>query len=294
MSSLRRALAQTPNLNKISFENTPISSKNQSPKIIQIIEQKLTKQTEILSAKIDEALKNIIGDWENKMKNIHENLNDLTKRVDEFENTVPLINDLKNEINDLKRQINRQENIAVSCNLRLCGVPMYDNENLFDIFSCLCNSLKIVTPNVNTIQRVKNYKNKTQNDGIILVKLFSPIHKNFILKTVANFKRDNKTQITLNMCGFDSNKPIFLNEDLTRYNYQILQAGLKLKKQRKIVAAFTFRGIVYVKQNDSDRGIRVETLEQLTQLFRSTYRTTTTTTTADNRESSFDGQEHNE
>lgn len=271
MSNLRRGLVSTPNLKKTYGENTPISSKNQSPKIIQLIEQKLMKQTEILTAKIDEAIKNAMTEFENKLQNVTKNLHEITMRVDKIEESVPTINNLRSEISVLKQQLNRYENSNVSCNLRLCGIPSYENENLFDLFSCLCNSLKINTPDVMSIQRMRNFNNKS-NDGVVLVKLFSPVNKNFVLKTISTFKRENKTQLSLNMCGFDSAKPFFVNEDLTRNNYQIFQAAMKLKKQRKVSAVFTLRGLVHVKQTDGDRGIRIESAEELTKFFRSTYR----------------------
>lgn len=262
-----KSVFNTPKINKHPIENTPTSSKNKSPKLIQLIEQKFARQTEIITAKIDEAVANAIGALENKLLELSNNLNNLTLRVNEMEKSQSCLNDLKTEINDLKFKICRQENLNVSCNLRLTGIPSYENENTFEIFKCLCDSLKIVTPSVISVHRIRN-SNSNIIDGTILVKLCSPNDKNFILKTISKYRRENKTQLSIAMCGFDSNNHLFVNEDLTKENYKIYKTAIKYKKQKLLSAAFTLRGLVYVKQTEQDRGVRIDSLEHLNNFFR--------------------------
>lgn len=267
MSSLRANLISTPRGKSNHIENTPISSKNKSPKLIQLIEQKFAKQTEVITAKIDEAVQNSLRIFENKILEITANINGLSDRVNYIESSLPQIQDLKKEISDLKIKLNHQENINVSCNLKLCGIPNTVNEDLSAIFSLLCDSLKIATPNIASIHRIRNNRIKSV-DGPIFVKCFSPIDRNFILRTVSTYKRETGRQLSLDMCGFHSNKHFFLNEDLTKDNYKIFQTALKMKKQKLISTAFTLRGLVYVKIKNEEKGTRVDSLNQLDQFFR--------------------------
>ncbi|XP_075157817.1 uncharacterized protein LOC142231083 [Haematobia irritans] len=193
--NLRKTVLSTPIKDKPDLDNTPTSSKYNSPKLIQLIDQKFARQTEILTAKIDQAVSKAMSAMETKIIEMTKDINDLKKRIIEIENQHESISVLKNEIHELKFKLHRQDNLNVACNLRLNGIPSYKNENLYEIFKTMCESLEIVTPNINSIHRI-NTRSKT-NDGTILIKLCSPMHKNFILKTIAQFKRVKKTQLSL-------------------------------------------------------------------------------------------------
>ena len=100
---------------------------------------------------------------------------------------------------------------------------------------------------------------KNKNNDTIIVKCKKTSAKNELFKSMALFRKQNKT-LNLNSIGFNSNAPIYINERLTKYNYQILQAALKAKK--KIKAAYTFRGFVYVK-NENGKSTPVRYIEDL-------------------------------
>lgn len=175
--------------------------------------------------------------------------------------------DMQNELEMLKRQISHQENLNVSTNLRLCGIPFHQNENLSTIFQHLCASINITPPNIKSIQRIK--QRNTTVDGVILVKLFTAHERNNILRATNNFKRHNKTHLYLRIVGFDSDAPFFVNEDLTSANYKLLQAALRLKRKKMVSAVFTLRGVLHVKCNDADTALRIESIDRLNSLFRS-------------------------
>lgn len=204
----------------------------------------------------------------NKIKN---NLSELSERVNNIEKSIPNIKAIHQELNYLKSKIEHQENLNVSYNLRICGVPYTENENLFDLYSNLCNFLNMPQPNIKSIQRIRSKtdkKNKNSaSDGVILVKFFSPQERNFVLRSIANYKRDCKTQLTLDILGKKSNTVFYVNEDLTNRNYKILQAAVKLKNKSIISAAFTMRGLVYVKTSHGSRAIRIDSLEKLDSNF---------------------------
>lgn len=96
----------------------------------------------------------------------------------------------------------------------------------------------------------------------------SPYDKNCILKSIAYFKRNNKTLLSLNHIGFDSPNVIHINENLTATNYKILQSALKLKRQKIVESAYSFRGLIYVKERRSDPPHLIDEVELLSKFFR--------------------------
>lgn len=63
-------------------------------------------------------------------------------------------------------------------------------------------------------------------------------------------------------------RPFYVNENLTTNNHKILQQAIKCKKENKIKAAFTLRGLVYIKYDENDKPIRVDSLDDIAHLFR--------------------------
>lgn len=177
---------------------------------------------------------------------------------------------LKNDIENLKLKVQRQENNTVASDLRLNGVPYVENENLLRIFNDICKVLNTTTPAIKSIFRLRNQNNKRENispDAVIIVRMWSPYDKNFFLKTLSIFKKNNKDfNFRLRHIGFNSDSPLFVNENLTQTNYQILQAAVRLKRQKRIHSAFTIRGMVHIKQHPDDRAFRIDEIDQLSSL----------------------------
>lgn len=263
----------TPIVKRSRLEETPISHNRKSPKILQLIEQKFAKQNEIMLAQIEECVKKSVNDalivLEEKVKNNTETLKILSDRVTQIELSLSHTNEMKNELNKLKSKIEYQENLKVLTNLRLCGIPYDENENLPAIFAKISSFLNIYQPNIKSIHRATNNNKKSSSDGVILVKLFSPQDRNNILRSISKYKRESKSLLTLNIFGMNSNTPFFINEDLTSHNYKILQEALKLKRLKCISTAFTLRGFVYVKRFATDTAVRMESTEDLDKFFRS-------------------------
>lgn len=257
-------------------DDTPKSSQNKSPKILKLIETKFIKQNEIMITNIKACVKESVDE---ALTSIEAKITTLSNKVDELCEQINIIEckqiekgiemqRMKNELDVLKQQIAQQNNIKVSKNLRLCGVPFCENENLITMFQNLCNSINIMPPAIKSIQRLQpRIKGNTTNDGVILVKLFTSFERNNILKAVSRFKKQQKTQLPLRIIGFDTDVPFFVNEDLTSANFKILQNAISLKKKKILSTTFTLRGLVYVKCFDTDEAIRIESFDKLNSLF---------------------------
>lgn len=268
----KKSMFSTPTTKRSRFEDTPNSHNNKSPKIIQLIEQKFAKQNQIMIAQIEECVKKSVKDalsvLEEKVQKNTQMIQILSERVTNIELSVSHLNEMRNEINKLKTTIKHQENLSVSTNLRLCGIPYYENENLIEIFGKICSLINLNQPNIKSIHRISNNKKKGSADGVILVKLFSSADRNDILRSISKYKRESKTQLTLDIFSLNSTTPFFVNEDLTSQNYKILQAALRLKRMKGVSTAFTLRGFVYVKRFADDTAVRMESEEELDKFFR--------------------------
>lgn len=209
---------------------------------------------------------------ETEFQNIKTTISKITDRIDRLEIKSSEIDCMKDEIHELKRKILTHENSVVAGGIRIVGVPQMENENLHHVFNAICNSLNVPPPKIETIYRLKKiYKNNkpyTPNDEVIVAKLQSPYDKNFLLKSISKFRRDNKTSLCLNHVGMQSDQPIYINENLTPHNHRIFKEALRMKKEKKLNAAYTLRGLVYIKTFTSDDPVLVEFFEDFDKLFR--------------------------
>lgn len=247
---------------------------------------------------ITEKVKGLIKECENRLLNeidkrfceLREEITDLTERVTQLETVAgeivtlkTQINELKtqtqfesqidgkmkNEIKILKHQINKQENLAVSCDLRINGVPFTATENLHEHFGNICHAINFNTPSYKSIYRVNNRNNsRNAQDGTIIVKLFTPFDKNAILRALALFKRNQRCQLRLCHIGYESNQHIYINENLTSINFKILQAALNLKRKNIVSSAFSLRGLIYIKCVSTDEPELIKDITDLNKFFR--------------------------
>ena len=114
----------------------------------------------------------------------------------------------------------------------------------------MCSAIDVSTPSVLAIFRMKNkVKDNASNyiDVPIMVRLSSPYERNFFMRSIAAFRRKNRRYLQLQDIGVRSDQPIYINENLTQLNITIMRPATKYKKDKKITAAYSNRGIVFIK-----------------------------------------------
>lgn len=265
-------------------------------RVWQWLDKKMSKQTESINqqisqfyttlreseTRITEEIKSLVKEAENRLLNeidkrfcdIREELTDVTDRVTKLETVVGENIDLKNEIGRLKIQSLKHSNSVVACDLRINGIPFSFGENLHHLFVNICNILEISTPPLQFIHRLQNKNNKSKGispDGVIIARLMTPYDKNFVLKSLNEYKKKNN-YLKLNLLGFEpdkQNQSFYINENLTNGNFKILREAISLKKQKLLQSAYSFRGLVYVKRLSTDQPFCVYALDVLDNLFRS-------------------------
>lgn len=220
--------------------------------------------------KLESTTNEILG---NQLSEIKKAIANVVERVTEVEtnnvnsNRVPKSEDLETEVAKLRSKISQHENAAVACELRINNIPYYTNENLHEMFNFFCEVINAPIPHITCIYRVKSKITNTPAPTI-LVKLSCPYEKNVILKSVALFRRNKRDLLRLSILNFDSNAPFYVNENLSKANYEIFNAAIKLKKLNGIFSAFTLRGVVYVKKTEHDQPNLIEQIEDLNTFFR--------------------------
>lgn len=225
-------------------------------------------------------IKSLISESEQRIRSLVESefqsfrnaISDITERVRNLEVKCEQVDNLKVEICELKKKLLASENSIVADSIRISGIPFVENEDLSCSFNNICQNLNIIAPQVKNIYRLRRiYKlNKPQKpkEEDIVVKLQSPYAKNFLLKSIARHKRENRSKLTLRHAGIQSDQPIYINEDLTPHNHKILMSALRLKRDGKIHSAYTLRGLVYVRKRSTDEPVLMEYIEDLDKLFR--------------------------
>lgn len=269
-----------------SVNKTPRLSNYDSPhRMLMLIDKRFEKQTELLKSLLSETESRLLAVIDKSMADIkceisklNEKYVKLNERVDKVTTVVDKIDGMENTMTEMKNQIqllkaNQQkfENNQVACDLRINGIPSENGENLYQIFANICDTINIAIPTIRAMYRLDNVRNQNNSsDSVIMVHLATPFDKNFVLKNIARFRKSINSNLVLSHAGFDSNKPFYINENLTNHNYKIFQNALKLKRQKHLESVFSLRGLVYVRRPGSDSPTLVENIEQLTNLFRET------------------------
>lgn len=236
------------------------------------IKESEEKHFEVIKNMLKESEERILAVIKEKVNNLTNEITSITERVNKLEKKILEDVNVVGEIMELKRKILKQENSVVAGSIRIVGIPYYENEDLNTIIENICNSLNLKTPQIENVYRLnkiyKNNKPYKPTDEVIVAKFHSPFEKNFLLKTISKYRHDNQKTLSLRQAGFDSDEPIYVNENLTPHNHKIFKEAQLYKKSKKIKSAFTLRGLVYVRKFDSDEPVLLEFPDDLKMLFR--------------------------
>jgi len=87
-----------------------------------------------------------------------------------------------------------------------------------------------------------------------MIKFDRPEDKVNPMRNVDALRRETKSQLSLCYVGIDSPTPIFLNEQLTKTNYEIFKAAMHIKRRR---------ATVHLKKTGSDEVLYIENMKAL-------------------------------
>lgn len=240
--------------------------------IMNAIETNQDKLFNSINILIKESEVRVLAVIEEKINNMQTQIDTIVERVKLLETKSAEPENLKKEIKKLNQKLLKKDNSVVAASIRITGIPCTNDENLHNIFGNICNTINIAVPKIINIYRLNKIQNnnetRTPKNEVIVVNLETPYEKNFLLKSLSKYRKDNKLVLCQNHFGFESNKPVYINENLTPHNHRIFKEALHMKRNKKIKSAFTLRGLVYIKKFESDEPILIEFLEELMDTFR--------------------------
>ncbi|KAH8349009.1 hypothetical protein KR084_008982 [Drosophila pseudotakahashii] len=230
--------------------------------------RRFLEQADFISTKIGESEQRILQMLHDRIEGLNRDMQSLLQRVEQLEKQSDDVRGLRVHVGNLEKKLADQSTSTVAHDIRLHGVPFVQGESLRSLFNTLSFSIGVTpAPRLRDIFRVKpaNRAN-TIVDPIIIVKLDNQSEKIRLLHAAATFRREAKQQLTLRLMGFDSDALIYLNEQLTKENYNIFKEAMKMKKHKLLTAVFCRRSLVHVKKNERGRVICVDSMQKLSQL----------------------------
>lgn len=171
----------------------------------------------------------------------------------------------ESRMDQLERQVRMNE-------LVISGVPFQENENLCDIITSVCRAINY-NGGVDSIEssfRLPVRRNTRNSSPSIIVKFWGSDAKNFFFKQYFSSK-----ELCASKIGFTVPSRIYVNENLTKRNFDIFRKVRELKKDGKIARFNTQRGRVVVKFQDAERMHAIESLDHLGSLLVSSATATT-------------------
>lgn len=215
--------------------------------------------------------------WRNMKKLLFHSNSRLESKIDACKTSIDDLEDefvaLRKECGEQMETVNRQV-IAVEFGLQqtaeevarleraselvISGIPYQQTEDLGHFFRNIATVLGYAHTPIVDVQRLAKLP--------IVAGSAPPILCQFALRNVRNdFYRRYMTNRSLSLrhIGFDADKRIFINENLTKLAREIRSEALKMKKAGVFTQVFTRNGAVYVKRQGQSSSELVQCAEQL-------------------------------
>ncbi|XP_070141560.1 uncharacterized protein [Drosophila kikkawai] len=225
-----------------------------STQMLQLINARFDEQKDILSKELRESEARVLRNLQEKFQAMAAEISNLTQRVTQLENEVKKVDELQQRVQELGSQLSAKDSAS--------GLVEGENHKL-------CFSLNLTPPPpVRTIFRTRPRRSgQTFVDPVIIIKFEHVLAKAELLRAIGAYRRNNKKQLSLQLIGFESPALIYLNEQLTKPNYDIFKEAMRCKKHNQLTGVFTRRGVVYVKLSDGGEPRYVQSSHELSELI---------------------------
>jgi hypothetical protein len=245
-------LATSPENNQLQVSKTPkMDPKGQKKPatLEEILEAIRELTTTVNDTKRDmEEVKNSVYNLHTTIESINATLSD---RINANEKQIQMIT------NTTKRDLDRVE---IAKEIVISGIPESKDEKLTTAFQSICRVLGYddSLPSVR-IRRFRPKENATEENQLTDTRTGTKSHPVFVEFAFAMDKRlflyryFKKKDLNLTALGFSNTKRIYVNERLTRDDFECKKAALKLKSDGKLYSVSTRYAKVFVKlRKDSD------------------------------------------
>lgn len=205
----------------------------------------------------EERIMQKFGELSAETANLKSSVAAMEKRVSAVENACADTLLLRNELIAAENQINALEANAVATDLIITGVPQTANECLPELMAKICRTVEHKAPPLCDAFRVRsrgssNTKLKPNNSPPIVIKLFSAPDRNQLLKSVSAFCKTKQRSLALSDIDLPGYGSIHVNESLPRKLREVMTHASMLRRQKKLVSAYSIRGRVYVRRKSGE------------------------------------------
>ena len=185
----------------------------------------------------------IVAHFEEKIQNLETVLSEKNIKIKKLENNVNKLQEKLLSVEDKLEKFNKDKNLTID------GIKETTNENVRQVaIGFIRNKLEIDLKEyeICEVYRVGRFRNSSSRR--IIIKFWNSEIKNAIFKK----------RLSLRTNADPLMKNIFINEDLTRKNQEILFESRKLKKAKKIANTWTRDGSVFIKVDDQDTPVEIK------------------------------------
>jgi glutaredoxin 2 len=185
-----------------------------------------------LSAKYDEFIK--------QQKDQAQLIKDLTKKVEHLNGELIARDKV---ISDLTDRISELEQSQYSQNLEICGIPVVNNENVYNIVKNVADACHIT---MDGVQEIYRQKARRQNQiPSILVKFATTGRREIWLK-----RKEGRRLTVDDALENGSEAKVYINEQLTRVNRRLLWLSRQRGKERNYKYIWCKNGRIYARKDD--------------------------------------------
>lgn len=222
---------------------------------------KLNTRIDTLENKLDGKLNTLKTDLDEKLSRVSDDIGAVKKSCEaSIHQLQSFVNKVDEKVCFAEDAIDRKAN---SWELIVSGVPYMSNENLTKYFVDICLALGYDQTRIPSVDLRRLSKNALP-DGSPCLLLIQFAFRNHRDDFFASYFR--KRDLNLRLLGFNSDRRIFINENLTLNARKIKNAALTMKKEGKLSSVYSKAGIIYVKQREGSNPVAITQLGQLNEL----------------------------
>lgn len=241
-------------------------------------------EDDALEVKLEKTMKKLFNDFKREMKNDmrdfevslefnNSKLNDLIKKMGTMQNTINSMAEkqeklelenksLRMKVNQLEISVDEMDQYSRIKNIQIDGVPVTRDEDLKEVVKTMGQKIEvnIKTEDIDAIHRIPSRSNA--NPEPIVVQFVTRQMKENVVK-----KSKEKRVCTDDLNMQCANKPVFVNEHLTRKRKNIMFEARKLKNEKNYKFLWSRNGKILIKKNETSTTIQLNSLDDLSKII---------------------------
>lgn len=220
----------------------------------------------------------ILSSLDSKISTVHVSITDLGKQFATLNNKVSAVEEGQAELKrkcdwleqenynlgevvcDLQTRLRDSEQHSRCANIEVQGLPVTRGEDIYQVLSAVAKAIKVPfnRDHISIAHRLRVFSKKHSHPPVI-VQFTSRTVKGEWLTAARTTKGLNAKDVSTTL----QSSAVFINEQLTSHNKQLLGMARRLHREKKLHYAAYNNGKVRVKKTDKDDAVRVFSIQDL-------------------------------